>query len=88
MKISISVKPNAKVEKIERLQSVDSDRGTRKLPIPSYKVSVKATPTDGKANDAVVRLIAHHFKVPHSAVRIISGFTSRKKVVEIVNTVI
>ncbi len=48
-----------------------------------YTVRVKAAPQDGKANDAVVRLLARHFGVPRSAVRIASGLTVRNKIVEI-----
>ncbi|MBN1455862.1 MAG: DUF167 domain-containing protein [Methanomicrobia archaeon] len=43
-------------------------------------VRVKAPPTKGKANKAVINLLAHHF---NANVRIVAGATSRKKVVEI-----
>jgi hypothetical protein len=49
-----------------------------------YAVRVKAAPQAGKANDAVVRLLARHFGVTRSAVRIASGLTVRNKVVEII----
>ena len=48
-----------------------------------YTVRVRAAPQEGKANEAVVRLLARHFGVPRSAVCIVSGFTVRNKVVEI-----
>ena len=48
-----------------------------------YMVRVKAAPQDGKANDAVVRLLARHFGVARSAVRIASGLTVRNKIIEI-----
>ncbi|MGC9444715.1 MAG: DUF167 domain-containing protein [Candidatus Methanospirareceae archaeon] len=44
-------------------------------------VRVKAPPTKGKANKAVINLLSHHF---NANVRIVAGATSRKKVVEIV----
>jgi len=47
------------------------------------KVYVKAAPEGGKANAAVVTLLASHFHVPSSAVRLVSGATSRKKMFEI-----
>ncbi len=43
-------------------------------------VRVKAPPTKGKANKAVVTLLSHHF---NARVRIVAGARSRKKVVEI-----
>lgn len=46
-------------------------------------IGVKASPEKGKANEEVIRKIAKHFDVPKSAVRIVSGASSRKKIVEI-----
>lgn len=46
-------------------------------------VGVKAKPVGGKANAEVVKKIAGYFNVPVSRVTIISGHTSRRKVVEI-----
>ena len=48
-----------------------------------YTVRVKAAPQDGKANEAVIRLLARHFGVTRSAVRISSGLTVRIKIIEI-----
>lgn len=47
-------------------------------------VGVKAAPEKGKANNEVIKKIAKHFGIAKSAVRIISGASSRKKIVEIV----
>lgn len=47
-------------------------------------VSVNAPPVDGKANLAVVRVLAETFGVPRSAVTIVRGETGRKKTVRIV----
>ena len=46
-------------------------------------VGVMARPEKGKANKEIVKKIAKHFGVPKSFVRIISGATSRKKIVEV-----
>jgi len=43
-------------------------------------VRVKAPAKDNKANVSVVKLLSGHFKKP---VRIVSGFRSKRKVVEI-----
>jgi uncharacterized protein (TIGR00251 family) len=47
------------------------------------KARVSAAPVDGKANAALILLIASICGVPKSTVRIISGETSRLKQVEI-----
>lgn len=48
-----------------------------------YRVSVKESPVDGKANEAIVRLLAEHFHTPAYNLRIISGRTSKDKIVEV-----
>jgi uncharacterized protein (TIGR00251 family) len=46
---------------------------------PVLKVRVRSAPSDGEANDALVRLIAKVVGVPPRAVNLISGHTSRLK---------
>jgi hypothetical protein len=46
-----------------------------------WKVRVAAAPEDGKANDAVVRLLADTLSLPARDVRIVSGRSSRDKIV-------
>ena len=46
-------------------------------------VAVNAPPVDGKANQAVVRVLAETFGVPRSSVTIVRGETGRKKTVRI-----
>jgi uncharacterized protein (TIGR00251 family) len=70
MKIQIKVKPNSKTEEISR----EGD---------NFIVKVKEPPKEGKANQAVIKLLAEHFGVPQRQVRILSGFRSRNKVVEV-----
>jgi uncharacterized protein (TIGR00251 family) len=64
--IAIKVIPNSKTEEI-----IEAD---------PLVVRVKAPPTKGKANKAVVNLLSAHF---NANVRIVSGARSRKKIVEI-----
>jgi len=45
----------------------------------AVKIRVAAPPEQGRANDAIAGLLAHEFGVKDSAVRIISGATSRTK---------
>ena len=44
---------------------------------------VTAPPVDGKANKALIQLLAKEFKVPKSKIRIVQGETSRDKLVEL-----
>ena len=49
----------------------------------AWKLSLAAPPVDGKANDECVRFFAELAGVPRSRVRVVTGLTSRLKVVEI-----
>jgi uncharacterized protein YggU (UPF0235/DUF167 family) len=47
------------------------------------KARVSAPPEDGKANDALIRLLAAELHVGRSRIQIVSGATSRIKVIEV-----
>jgi uncharacterized protein len=49
----------------------------------AYKLDLTAPPVDGQANEECIRFFAELAGVPRSRVRIVSGLTSRNKVVEI-----
>ncbi|MEV0360287.1 DUF167 domain-containing protein [Nocardia sp. NPDC050697] len=49
----------------------------------TLKLYVRAPATEGKANRAAIELLATHFGVPKSAVRLTAGATSRHKRFEI-----
>ena len=49
----------------------------------AWKLRVAAPPEHGKANDAVVDLIAETLDVPRASVTLVSGGSSRNKVVEL-----
>ncbi|KKT81233.1 MAG: hypothetical protein A3B99_05055 [Candidatus Yanofskybacteria bacterium RIFCSPHIGHO2_02_FULL_44_12b] len=72
MRIIVKAKPNAKEEKVEA-----NPDGS------GFVVSVKEPPVRGMANEAIIRALAGHFKVSRFQVRIISGYTSRQKVIEV-----
>jgi uncharacterized protein len=63
----------------DRLEGWDSDPEGR----PVLKVRVRARPIEGKANDALVRLVAEALDVPRSAVSLVQGDRSRIKRLEI-----
>jgi uncharacterized protein len=48
-------------------------------------LSIKSEPRHGKANKEMIRKIAEIFGVHESSIPIISGLTSRKKIIEIQN---
>lgn len=70
MIIAIKVKPNARQNRL----SFENGMIT---------VRIQAVPTDGRANEAVVRFIAEQLDVPRSTVRIVGGFTAPFKRLEI-----
>jgi uncharacterized protein len=49
----------------------------------AYKLDLPAPPVEGKANEECTRFFAELAGVPRSQVRIVTGMTSRTKVVEI-----
>lgn len=46
-------------------------------------ISIKSEPERGKANRELVKKLAKHFEVGEDRIRIVSGLTSRKKIVEV-----
>lgn len=71
MKITIKAKPLARETYVKKLND-----GT-------YEVAVSEPPVGGRANAAIREAVAEHFKIPYIKVKIISGWTSRQKVIEI-----
>ena len=49
----------------------------------AWKLDLTAPPVEGKANDECVRFLADLVGVPRARVRVVTGLTSRTKVVEI-----
>jgi len=70
MKIQVKVKANSKTEELSREGN-------------NFIIKVKEPPKEGKANQAVIKLLAEHFGVSQSQVRILSGFRSKNKVIEV-----
>jgi uncharacterized protein (TIGR00251 family) len=70
MKVSVKVVPNSKTEEVIK------EGG-------SFLVRVKEPAKEGKANRAVIKLLADHFKVAQSSIIILSGFKNRNKIVDI-----
>lgn len=71
MIVNVRVIPRARKNQV----TADSD-GT-------LRVHTTAAPSDGAANEAVIKMLAKHFDVPKTSVRIIRGETARNKVIEL-----
>jgi len=70
MIIKVKVKPNANKEEVKE------DNG-------NYLISIKERPEKGRANLALIKLLARHFRISSSNVKIVRGFKSNDKIVEI-----
>lgn len=73
MKIFIKAKPNAKQEKVEKIDETH------------FIVSVKEPPKQGRANEAIIKALAEYFDFSRSQICLVRGFTSKEKVFEIIN---
>lgn len=69
--IRVNLQPNAKADEI-----VGMDNGI-------WKIRVKAPPVEGKANEALVKLLAEHFDVSPSRISVLKGHTTKLKTVRI-----
>jgi uncharacterized protein (TIGR00251 family) len=65
----VTVKPRSKKSAVKKISEGE------------YTVSVNAPAREGKANEAVIELLARHFSVPKSSIRIIRGQTARRKLI-------
>ena len=48
-----------------------------------FKIWVKAPPQDGRANEAVMQLLADYLAVPKSRLQMIQGLRGKRKVVSL-----
>jgi uncharacterized protein YggU (UPF0235/DUF167 family) len=71
MKIFVKAKPSAREEKVEKIDD------------NNFVVSVKELPEKGKANEAIRNALAVYFKIASARVKIVSGYSSRNKIIEI-----
>ena len=69
--LRLKVKPASRVEELAQLED------------GSWLARVKAPPVDGKANAAVIALVARHFGLRKAQVSISSGASGRMKLVQL-----
>jgi hypothetical protein len=72
MRIFVKAKPSSREEKVEKISETE------------FVVSVKEPPEKGRANEAIRNALAVYFKTGSSRVKIVSGYSSRNKIIEIV----
>ncbi|MCX6730087.1 MAG: DUF167 domain-containing protein [Candidatus Portnoybacteria bacterium] len=80
MKIVVNVKTNSKENKIDPPIKKISEAG--KI-TNEYKIFVKEPAKEGKANEAIIKLLAKYFDIPRSKINIILGFKNKKKIISI-----
>ncbi|MCB1214713.1 MAG: DUF167 domain-containing protein [Deltaproteobacteria bacterium] len=71
MKIKVKVLPKASCNQVEALGE------------NFFKVKVTAAAVDGKANQALLKLLAKHLGVAKSRLKILQGIKSKDKLLEI-----
>ena len=69
VRISVKVKPNSKKELVEQTGE------------KQYNVRVKEKAIEGRANEAVVKLLSQYFGCPKSNVSVAIGLKSKNKVI-------
>ena len=70
-KYVVTVKPGSSQEKI-----IEATPGT-------LTVYLRAKPHDGEANTALIKLLAKHFDIPKTSIKIIRGAHSKVKLIEV-----
>ncbi|MBU0572278.1 DUF167 domain-containing protein [Patescibacteria group bacterium] len=71
MKINVTAKPASKKAYIKMVGEKE------------YVVSVKEPPINGLANMSIIGSLSDYFKIPARYIRIVSGYRSRNKIIEI-----
>jgi hypothetical protein len=73
MKLNITVISNSKISEIIKIDE------------NNYKVKVDAPAVEGGANKRLIEILADYFNVSKSSIKILKGFKTRNKLVEIDN---
>ena len=71
LRLEVYVKPRASKARVLGMRANQLD------------VAIAAAPVDGAANEALIECLAEYFDVPKSAVTIVRGRASRRKLVDI-----
>jgi len=71
MKITVKANPDSYNDKVEKISE------TR------FAVETREPPINGRANQAIIRLLADYFKIPAYKIRLIKGAREKSKIFEI-----
>lgn len=71
MKLFVHAKPKSKEERVEQIDDTH------------FIVRVKEAPEGGKANEAVIRVLARHLDVAQSRLSLVRGSSGKQKVLEL-----
>ncbi len=81
VRLALAVRPGAKRDRLAGvIEAPDPATGRTG---PRLKLEIAAPPADGKANAAVLALLAKTFRLPKTSLSLISGATGRHKVVHV-----
>jgi uncharacterized protein len=76
VRVAVRLSPRARADRLDGVARLADGAAV-------LKVSVSAPPTDGRANDALLRLLAKEWAVPQRDLAIAAGAKSRRKSVHI-----
>jgi uncharacterized protein YggU (UPF0235/DUF167 family) len=76
VRLRLRVRPRARRNSVDGLVA-EADGGV------ALKVAVAEAPEDGKANAAVIGLLAKALRLPKSALAVVAGATDRRKIIHL-----
>jgi hypothetical protein len=76
VRVAIRLTPRARADRLDGIARLADG-------VPVLKVSVTAPPVEGRANDALLQLLAKEWNVPRRDLAIVGGLKSRSKTVRI-----
>jgi uncharacterized protein (TIGR00251 family) len=76
VRLRVRVTPRASAARIGGVELNDAGEA-------ALKVYVTAAPEDGKANAALIRLLAKSWRLPKTSIEIAAGLTDRRKILHI-----
>ena len=79
MKINAEIKPGKKENRVYKETKQTLFNNEEEI----YIVETKEIPEKGKANKAAIETLGQFFKIPPSKIKIVHGFKSKKKTIEI-----
>lgn len=74
LRVRLHVTPRAAIERVGDVAAAGA-AGWR------LKIAVSAPPHDGKANEAVIKLLAREWRIPKTSLSVVSGGGGRAKVI-------